>query len=305
MDYSIIGTKIREMRKAIGLTQGELADGICTQALISRMEKGDIYPSATSLYQISKKLGVDVNYFFEIGMTPRLDYIQEVERQLRKLRIHHQYIDMMEMVKNEESNPLFKDHANAQLLCWHKGIYQFEVVKDQDTAFDLLHKAFQLTADSKKVLSEREMEILLTLGAFHFSNENYQKSLCHYSEVKAALSSSEWLQDKSIKTRLLYNMARVYTRLGDYHESIQYCKKAIKWIIKEEHMYGFAQLHYHLGYNLELQGEYKKAIPYFEKAAAFFEIQNNVEFVRFIRGKIDQLRNESGMISSQKKSTSR
>jgi tetratricopeptide (TPR) repeat protein len=304
VNFSIIGNKIKELRQVVDITQGELADGICTQALISRMEKGDIYPNATTLYQISNKLGVDVNYFFEIGMTPRLDYIQEVERQLRKLRIHHQYVEMMEVVKTEEKNPLFKDNVNAQLLCWHKGIYQFEVVKDQDTAFDLLHKAFQLTADSKKVLSEREMEVLLTLGAFHFSNENYPKSLCHYSEVKAALSSSQWLQDKSIKTRLLYNMARVYTRLGDYQESIQYCKNAIKWIIEEEHMYGFAQLHYQLGYNLELQGEYKKALPYFEKAATFFDIQKNIEFVRFIRGKIDQLSNRSEKIPSQKKSTS-
>ncbi|KPL59586.1 tetratricopeptide repeat protein [Rossellomorea vietnamensis] len=304
MDYSIIGTKIREMRRAIRLTQDELADGICTQALISRMEKGDIYPSATALYQISKKLGVDVNYFFEIGMTPCLDYIKEVERQLRKLRINHQYIEMMEMVKNEENNPLFKDPANAQLLCWHKGIYHFEVVKDQDTAFDLLHKAFQMTADSKKVLSEIEMEILLTLGAFHFTNENYQKSLCHYSEVKTALSTAEWLQDKSIKTKLLYNMARVYTRLGNYQESIQYCQKAIKWIIKEEHMYGFAQLHYHLGYNLELIGDYEQALPYFEKAAAFFEIQNNMEFVRFIRGKMEKLIDDVNRGTFKKKSTS-
>lgn len=292
MDYSIIGTKIRELRKAIGLTQGELADGICTQALISRMEKGDIYPSATALYQISTKLGVDVNYFFEIGMTPRLDYIQEVERQLRKLRIKHQYIEMMKIVKGEESNPLFKDNGNAQLLYWHKGIYQFEIAKDQDTAFDLLHKAFQLTAGSKKALSEREMEILLTLGAFQFSNENYQKSLCYYSKVQGALSTTEWLQDKSIKTKLLYNIARVHTRLGEYQESIQYCRRAIKWIIKEEHLYGFAQLHYHLGYNLELIGEFEEALPYLEKAASFFEIQNNVEFVRFIGGKVAHLRNE-------------
>jgi len=86
VDYSIIGKKIKELRQVVGITQGELGEGICTQALISRIEKGDIYPNATSLYQISKKLGVDVNYFFEIGTTPRLDYIKEVERQLRQLR---------------------------------------------------------------------------------------------------------------------------------------------------------------------------------------------------------------------------
>ncbi|MGM0753161.1 MAG: helix-turn-helix domain-containing protein [Bacillota bacterium] len=37
----------------MGVTQGDLAEGICTQALISRKEKGDIYPSATALYQNS------------------------------------------------------------------------------------------------------------------------------------------------------------------------------------------------------------------------------------------------------------
>ncbi|MBN8193969.1 helix-turn-helix transcriptional regulator [Bacillus sp. NTK074B] len=303
MDYSIIGTKIRELRKVIGLTQGELADGICTQALISRMEKGDIYPSATALYQISTKLGVDVNYFFEIGKTPRLDYVKEVERQLRKLRIKHQYAEMMEMVRNEENNPLFKDDENAQLLGWHKGIYQFEIVKDQEAAFELLHKAFELTATPKKALSERELEILLTLGAFEFSNENYQKSLEYYTKVRHALSKTDWLQDKSIYTRLLYNFARVYTRVGNYEESIHYCNRAIKWIIKEEHMYGFAQLHYHLGYNLELMGNVKEAIPYYEKAAAFFDIQNNEEFVQFIKGKLEKLIDGS-KANSQKKSTS-
>ncbi|MBV6684081.1 helix-turn-helix domain-containing protein [Bacillus sp. JRC01] len=86
MDYSVIGKKIKELRKAIGITQGELAEGICTQALISRIEKGDIYPSATVLYRISQRLGVDVNYFFEIGSTERHDYIKDVERQFHTYR---------------------------------------------------------------------------------------------------------------------------------------------------------------------------------------------------------------------------
>jgi transcriptional regulator with XRE-family HTH domain len=107
VDYSVIGKKIKELRKAVGLTQGDLAQGICTQALISRIEKGDIYPSATALYQISNRLGVDVNYFFEIGTTPRLDYLREVEKQLTKLRVDQRFEEMMEIVKKEEKKPYF------------------------------------------------------------------------------------------------------------------------------------------------------------------------------------------------------
>lgn len=142
--------KIKEMRKVVGITQKDLAEEICTQALISRIEKGDIYPSATTLYQIAIKLGVDVNYFFEIGTTPRLDYITEVEKQLRDLRTFRNYEEMMELIKTEEKNPLFyKDNEKLQLLYWHKGIYQFEVKKDPDMAFSF-RPSLPFNSTSKK-----------------------------------------------------------------------------------------------------------------------------------------------------------
>lgn len=266
MDYSLIGTKINELRKIVGLTQGELAEGICTQALISRIEKGDIYPSATTLYQISKKLGVDVNYFFEIGTTPRLGYIKEVERQLRKLRIQLKYEEMMEMVKAEEKNPLFfKDDYNLQLLLWHRGIYTFEIENQRETALTIFWEAFYLTYDSKKALSEREMEILLTIGAMELTGENYEKALEIYNKIRQSLKQFDQLSDKSIKTRMLYNIARVHTRLGHYQESTTRCKEAIRWCLEEENLYGLGQLHYQIGYNYELEGQFEKALDYLEK----------------------------------------
>jgi transcriptional regulator with XRE-family HTH domain len=290
MDYSLIGKKIKELRKIVGLTQGELAKDICTQALISRIEKGDIYPSATALYQISKKLGVDVNYFFEIGTTPRLDYIQEVERQLRKLRVKLLYKDILEIVKTEEKNPLFlNDKYNLQLLYWHKGIYINEVEKDRERALAVMKEALFLTYEKKKVMSEREMTISISIGIIEFSRGNYEQALESYKEVRQALKLTKQLNDKAIKTRVLYNTARVLTRLGEYKESIKYCEEAIRWIIEEEHLYGFAQLNYHIGYNMELQEKYKDALPYFDKSAVLFDIQNNEKLASFILEKKEEL----------------
>jgi transcriptional regulator with XRE-family HTH domain len=291
MDNSVIGTKIKELRKVVGLTQGELADGICTQALISRIEKGDIYPSATSLYQISKKLGVDVNYFFEIGTTPRLDYVKEVERQLKKLRVKLKYDEIIEIVRTEEKNPLFlKDETNLQLLYWHRGIYVNEVEQNKEEALIILEKALSLTYNKKKAMSEREMNIFISMGILEFSRHNYDSAIEIYRSVNDAITYNDQLHDKSIKTRLLYNIARVLTRLGNYHESIQYCEEGIRWIIQEETLYGFAQLNYHIGYNLELQERYQEALPYLEKAAMLFDIQNNPKLSNFIKGNIEKLK---------------
>ncbi len=290
MDYSLIGKKIKELRNIAGLTQGELAEGICTQALISRIEKGAVDPSADVLYRISTRLGVDVNYFFEIGSTPRLDYIREVERQLRKLRGKLLYEDIMDIVKAEEKNPLFMNDAyNKQLLLWHRGIYAQEVENDGDKAYALMEEALMLTYDQKRAMSEREMTISISLGIIEFSRCHYEEALKMYDKVGQSIRLAVYLHDKSIKTRLYYNIARVFTRQGRYKESIEYCKEALKWNIKVENLYGFAHLNYHIGYNLELQGLWEEALPYLNKAEMLFRIQGNQKLVSFIHSKKEEL----------------
>jgi transcriptional regulator with XRE-family HTH domain len=290
MDYSAIGKKIRELRKGAGLTQGELAEGVCTQALVSRMEKGDIYPSAAALYQISLKLGVDVNYFFEIGTTPRLDYVLEVEKQLKRLRVNFKFDEILELVKTEEKNPLFyNDPEKLQLLYWYKGIYAFEVEKDEEAAFSLLNEAFYLTASQKKARTEREMEILLSIGTIHSSLHQHDEALDYYDQIESSLKATEQLYDKTIKPRLFYNIARVLTRLGQYDESTVYCKKALNWCIEEELLWGLGELNYQIGYNYELVNETEKAILYFTRALHMFELRGNEKNVTFLNEKMSRL----------------
>ncbi|MCA1060781.1 helix-turn-helix transcriptional regulator [Rossellomorea aquimaris] len=292
MDYSVIGKKIKELRKAVGLTQSDLAQDICTQAMISRIEKGDVYPSATALYQISNKLGVDVNYFFEIGTTPRLDYLQEVERQLTKLRVEQLLNEMMDIVKTEEKNPFFfKDNERLQLLYWHKSIYYFEVEKDVERAFAILHEAYNLTSHEKKAVSEREMEILITFGIWETQLGNHDKALDYYQQVEKAIHPSEQLHDKSIKTRLLYNIARVLTRVKDFESSTTYCLKAIHWCIEEELLWGLGECYYQIGFNCELMNEYEQAVPNMKKAHLMFELRNNKLYTSFIKEKLEALEN--------------
>ncbi|MBW3110242.1 helix-turn-helix transcriptional regulator [Bacillus sp. MCCB 382] len=294
MDYSVIGTKIKEMRKVVGLTQGDLAEGICTQALISRIEKGDIYPNATALYQISVKLGVDINYFFEIGTTPRLDYIREVERQLKSLRDTWDYKGMIELVKAEEKNPLFyKDNEKLQLLYWHKAIYLHEDRKESEAALTLLHKAYQMTAHHKKAMSEREMQILSAIGTIHAALNNHEDALDYYDQVETAMKTTDHLHEKAIKTKLFYNTARALTRSGRLNESTDYCLRAIKWCFEEELLWGLGELYYQIGYNYELTGDLEKALSYMQPAFHMFELKNDRVHIEFLEKKMNEMRKRS------------
>ncbi|MGG4167080.1 helix-turn-helix domain-containing protein [Rossellomorea vietnamensis] len=290
MDFSIVGQKIKELRKNIGLSQEELAEGICTQAQISKIEKGDVFPYASTLFLISRKLGVDVNYFFDIGMTPRLDYVLEVGRQLQIARRNMDYTEMREVVTAEEENPLFfNNNRNLQLLKWHKGIYQFELDKDLEKAEKTLRKSIALTHTTDKIWTEREIEILLTIGVMYFEEGIFEKALEVYQEVKAHIVALPHLTDYTIKTRLYYNIARVLTRLEAIDQSTKYCKDAIDWCILKDNMYLLGELHYHIGYNYELQGKLEEAQKYMQKALIVFELQGDDKFIQYIRRKIEKL----------------
>lgn len=289
MDFSAVGKKIKELRKNIGLSQEELSEGICTQAQISKIEKGIVFPYASTLYLISQKLGVDVNYFFDIGMTPRLDYVQEVTKQLKIARREHKYHELMEIVKIEEENPLFAQNSkNFQLLLWHKGIFFYEVEKDIPKAIKTLRKAVNITQVVNKVYTERELEILLTIGVIYVE-EDLEEALKIFEDIKERLKFLPHLLDYTIKTRLLYNMARVLTRLNKFDESNQYCHNAIRWCLDKDSLYLLGQLHYQIGYNNELLGDKQTAQNFMKKALIVFELQNDEVFTPLIKSKIKEL----------------
>ncbi|MBV6685553.1 helix-turn-helix domain-containing protein [Rossellomorea marisflavi] len=293
MDFAAVGKKIKELRKNSGLSQEELSEGICTQAQISKIEKGLVFPYASTLYQISQKLGVDVNYFFDIGTTPRLDYVQEVFEQLQIMRRSYRFKEMMDIVRAEETNPLFSQNKkNLQLLLWHKGIYLYEVEHNTDEALKTLDKAVHIADVKGKVIQEREIEIQLSIAAIYM-REDLSQALDLYKEIMKNVQVLPYLNDYTIKTRLYFNLARVLTNLNHLQDSNKYCDEAIKWCLKNDSIYLLGQMHYQKGYNLELANQFDSARVYMEKALIFFEIQNNEKLVNFMKDKIKQFSKNS------------
>ncbi|WP_430482765.1 helix-turn-helix domain-containing protein [Rossellomorea marisflavi] len=296
MKLSEIGKKICELRNEMNLTQGELADGICTQALISLIEKGELDPNATILYQIAKKLGVDVNYFFHIGSTPRLDYIVEVKKQLRTLRINYKFQDMKEIIGTEEKNPLFyNEPTNMQYMLWHKSIYAFEVEKDYSKAVLIMEEALALMPNQKRAYTELELEMLMSLGGYEHRSNRFEQAIDYFNKVEKALAGTKRiLTDKTIQSRLYYHLARAHTRLGHFLQSISLANKGIQWNIQHEQLYLMPVLHYQIAYNYELMDQFERALEYLDYSLQLFEfypdnpaggfvLEKRTEYVRRVK----------------------
>ena len=55
--HALLATRLKNKRKELGWSQKELAEGICQQTQISRMEQGKYMPGADLLYNLSEKMG--------------------------------------------------------------------------------------------------------------------------------------------------------------------------------------------------------------------------------------------------------
>jgi tetratricopeptide (TPR) repeat protein len=137
-------------------------------------------------------------------------------------------------------------------------------------------------------MTEREMQILSSRGTIHTALHQHDEALHFFNLVETALKATEYLHDKSIKTRLFYNISRILTRLGRYEESTSYCQRAITWCIEEEHLWGLGELNYQIGYNHELVNDIEQAISYFNRALHMFELMKDEIYVAFISEKIEK-----------------
>jgi len=283
MDFSIIGQRIRELRKSLKLSQEELAEGICTQAQISKIEKGDVYPYANTLYLISQKLGVDVNYFFEIGSTPRIDYVNEVFRQLRLARRSLQFEEMERIIKVEEKNPLFtQNNKHLQMILWNKGLCEHAVYKNPEGGIKILWEAIELTHTNNKVWTERENEILIAIGSIYSEEGRIEEATDIFLTALENLEQLVFISDNTILPRLYYNLAKVYGKIENYDESNYYCQKGIKHCLSKDNLYPLGELHYQVCFNYEKQNKFEEALSYLNKAVIIFELIDDKNYVTIL-----------------------
>ena len=238
-----IGQVVKDLRKYYGISQKELAKGICTQAQISKIENNSELPSSLILYRLASKLGVDMNYFFSMSDTPRLDYINDVKRVIRDLIRKRDYREIDYIIKKEKNNPLFKEGENRQFMLWHEAICSHYVYKETSIAIDSLLKALWII-NNKSVrgyYSEQEIEILNSLAILKKDQEQYDEAIKLFIESLTFIKLLPQVKNELLHIRLLYGISKVLTIIDKFEESKEYLDKAIQ-IFRIQHNTKFVKL---------------------------------------------------------------
>ncbi|WP_171038260.1 helix-turn-helix domain-containing protein [Aquibacillus sediminis] len=283
MKWYKLSEAIKRLRKELKMTQKQLAEGICTQAQISKLENQEELPSSITLYQIAQKLEVDVEYFFREIDNERIDYIEEVQSLARKYIRNKNYPLLKELIDDEFKNDLFQSNKEyQQFLLWHKGICIYYIEKNKSKSLETLNEAIALTHDQqRKFYTEREIEILNSIAIIYNEEKDFVQSLQLYEEAIYYIEKLPKLKDITIYLRLLYGAAKQQLKLDNIQKSLSFSEKGIHLCRNNESLYLLGELYYEKARCLAKRDD-PEAETFFQKSMQIFTVEDKLPYVKIV-----------------------
>lgn len=234
-----IADKLKTKRKEYGLSQSELAEGICEQSQISKIERGNYMPTAILLHKLAGRLNVTIDYFFD-DQIESVSNLKEFMRLSSKLLEDRNYKDLEYLYNLEKEKQSFLSLDEESYLTWVYSIILFYTYNEKDKAISLLEKKMTSVSEKHSVY----LKILNTLSNFYSLvgrdedyERNYQKLIQLYSEKD--FDSQEFLFGY-IRTR--YNYAHHLLAKDKTLEAIQIAIETIEVCKEYETSYQLAPL---------------------------------------------------------------
>ncbi|WP_155962546.1 helix-turn-helix domain-containing protein [Streptococcus ruminantium] len=236
---STLAEKFRTKRKELRLSQQNLAEGICEQSQISKIERGHFIPSADLLFKLSQRLEVPLDYFFneQIEVKSNLSNFKHLSARLLDDR---NYDDLEYIYKIEVERSTFLTLEDRTYLEWIKAIIDFYQYELQFEAISHLENILSKVASTTLIY----LKVLNTLSNFYSlvgREEDYEANYSHLIELYQTknLDHQEFLFGY---IRVRYNYAHYLVSKEKYNEAIQEALETIELCKDRQTSYQLAPL---------------------------------------------------------------
>ncbi|MEG3257516.1 helix-turn-helix transcriptional regulator [Streptococcus suis] len=236
---SRLAEKFRLKRKELGLSQQTIAEGICEQSQISKIERGHFIPSADLLFKLSQRLEVPLDYFFneQIEVKSNLSNFKHLSARLLDDR---NYNDLEYLYKIEIERGNFLTLEDRTYLEWVKAIIDFYQYNLQFDAISHLENILSKVPSTTLIY----LKVLNTLSNFYSlvgREEDYEKNYSHLMELYQTknLDHQEFLFGY---IRVRHNYAHYLVSKEKYNEAIQEALETIELCKERQTSYQLAPL---------------------------------------------------------------
>lgn len=278
----LLGKVISEKRKSLGLSQADLAKGICTQATISKMEQSNQPPLTDILAKLCLRLGLTPNDVLSDFTDPEYNQQRDLFKSIDSLIDHYQF-EKAEKEFTAISTTQLKDNL---LTRYHyvKGNIQMLVHNELDNAIFEFNLSIQLSKhqDTTYLLA------MSGLGIAYSLKKDNDKAAFYFDTISDSVSKinidTDTLNDV---LKLMNNCGKFYSDVGQYEKSNQITFATIDTVKKFNLMPYIDHCYYRLGFNTYFSGtksshSVEKTLDYMNQADILADLANNQVLIKHI-----------------------
>lgn len=181
--WSNIGKIIKSERTSQGMSQQELAKEICSQAMISSIEKGEYSINAILLSKICFKLGISIEQFFT-NDNPETLNIADFFSEAKAYCDTRQYEKLLDFINDSSIIQTSKKDQDLQLYYYYYGCAIYQTTSEIQLSMRYFHLALDYTNISrkqKKFLTPIEISLLSNLGVVYADLNQKEDSTAYFN----------------------------------------------------------------------------------------------------------------------------
>lgn len=271
----LLASRLKERRKALKMSQKELAEGICKQGQISRIENGEYTPGSELLYALSRKLRVSMDYFFD-------EQVQDEKNELENFRLvaenfisQRDYSSLKYLYNLESKSSSHLSLSDKMYLEWIQTLVLFYC---DDNKFEAVSKL-------EKLLKERNIS---EINYLRFSNTLFNfyydiDDLNQFNEIRDNLEKRvnnliiHTIEELELSIKFNYNISRYLWLQNNVEDAINKISETIRICKRYRSNYLLADLYLLLGNASASFGNIDEVRDYYTKAKFLYNLDGNQE----------------------------
>ncbi|WP_185147956.1 helix-turn-helix domain-containing protein [Peribacillus simplex] len=268
-----IGDRISFYRKKNGFSRQYLAEDICDESTLYRIEKYSQLPRLDILQKFCLKMNIPIDYILTQKDENIFNYKSKIKKLCRESLYQQDFITlqyhMEEAILFLKKNKNSEDRSFLRFIGWLEGILFHKRDHDPKKA----EKRFRNLLQRNKIITEMDINIANSLTLVLIDLDNYEDALSFLKSAYKVLSESSLIEDKSLYPRVAYNLAFIYYQLEQNEECINLCYR-LEYYLQFNHLiYATGEVNHLLGLLFIRKNELANAQRYFKKAINIFSFE--------------------------------
>lgn len=234
-----IGSIVKQQRQALKYTQKNLANGICSQSMLSAIEHDQYIPNAQLLIALCKRLGLSLDVL-SLAENYAIGAAEDMNQRVVKLCNRHEYKELLEFLMKDEVIAVVQTDSQMQSYYYYLAVAQLQSSEtpNEASAKQSLQLSLASATNNQRALARLTKATLGYLAARSNNRSEVQQ------QIESALHE---IKDDRFDENLnivYYLVALTYFELGQDNMSLNLVMQGIDFITSHDSHFMLANCYY-------------------------------------------------------------